>query len=139
MVGLGESGIPGEESLMGAVDAVEVDAPFVAWRRSLVAHGSERYFHQGSQDVVLFVDVRERFPLAVPFEAFFDARDVWRDDKIELLVGGGDFEFVVFLDVVGVGADERLDDVTIPEADALGVAGRFECGEGGEGAVVTKV
>ena len=107
-----------------AVDAIEIGAPHGAVLDSLIADGLERDARGGVPDVLGFVDAALVLEAGIPFGAVGVVIEI--DGEIDPVAGGSDFEFAIVADVLPVVAEEKFDDVFVPELEAIfAVVGRL--------------
>ena len=106
-----------------AVDAIEIGAPHGAVLDALVTDRLEWDARGGVPDVVGFVDAALVLEAGVPFGAVSVVIEI--DSKVDPIAGGSDFEFAIVADVLPVVAEEKFDDVFVPELEAIfAVVGR---------------
>ena len=122
----GHDRAPGQESFVGAIAAEQVCAPTCAGEGLLFAELVQRNAHLAAPQLCFRVDVDSGVEPAIPGKILLGEVD---DHYIEALIGWGGLEFGVAADIGVGGADERFDDIAIPEAlGALGELVAFAAG-----------
>src|SRR5262245_17387097 len=99
------------------VDAVQVDAPLGGRRHPFSTNGTQRHTRGRVPDAILLIDAALVLPARIPVGVIGVAIAV--DGQIDPIAGGSNLKFAIEIDVVPIVTQEKLDDVAVPEFQAV--------------------